>query len=253
MLNRFLDCVLTGLIFVSATGLVTSVALAADRDEVKAHKIHDKDRPQPPKVDPGSYEGPQPAPSDAIVLFDGEDLDAWRKPRWAIEGQTLRIKPGTGYLSTKRKFGDCQVHIEFRTNPADIENERYPSNSGVYFGPHYEIQVLDTSEKDIYADGTCGALYGQYPPLVDASRPPGEWQTFDIIYDRPRFEGGEVVEPAQFTVFHNGVLIQNHEALTGPTGHYERPAYQAHGKLPLMLQDHGSVLWYKNIWVRELE
>jgi hypothetical protein len=240
-------------IAVAALVATATVCPAADRADVKAHKIHDKNRPQPPKVDPGPYQGPKPAPADAIVLFDGEDLDAWQKPHWTIEDQTLRIKPKTGNLTTRKKFGDCQIHLAFRTNPANVETEKYPSNSGVFFGKYYEIQILDTYAKDSYADGICGAIYGQYPPRVDATRPPGQWQTYDIIYDRPRFEDGKVIEPATFTVFHNGVLIQHHEALTGPTAHGDRPAYQPHGKLPLALQDHGSVLWYKNIWVRELE
>jgi hypothetical protein len=225
----------------------------ADRDDVKAHKIHSKQRERPPKVDPGPYPGPQPAPADAIVLFDGQNMDQWRKPKWTIEGQAMKIVPRKGAMQTKKTFGDCQLHIEFRTNPENKAKGQGRSNSGVFFGKYYEVQVLDNFQNKTYADGMCGALYGQYPPLVNASRPPGQWQTYDIIYDRPRFKDGQVIEPATFTVFHNGVLIQNHEDLVGPCAWRERPPYEPHGKLPIKLQAHGNVLWYKNIWIRELE
>ena len=238
--------------------MLTTTTSAADRDDVKAHKIHSKDRPKPEKVDPGPYPGPQPAPSDAVVLFDGSGLSKWQHDdgsaaKWRVVDGVMEVNVKTGYLGTKQSFGDCQLHIEFRTNTHKDKSGQDSGNSGVFFGKRYEVQVLNTYKNTTYADGMCGALYGQYPPLVNATRGPSEWQTYDIFYDRPRFKDGKVVEKAQFTVVHNGVLIQNHETLTGPTAHKKRPAYKPHGKLPIRLQDHGSPVQYKNIWVRELE
>jgi hypothetical protein len=231
-------------------------------------KIHDEDRPQPKKVTPGMASTPdQPgeAPSDAVVLFGGEASDLkenWRKgdgstPGWKVEDGALVVVPDSGNIFTKQKFGDCQMHIEWAADPHSEGEAQHRSNSGVFFAKNrYEVQILDGHENQTYADGMPGALYGQYPPLVNASRPAGKWQSYDIIYRRPRFnDDGEVTRPARITVLHNGVLVQECEPLTGPTAHKKRPPYEAHpAKLPIQLQDHGDdPIKFRNIWVRELD
>jgi hypothetical protein len=253
---------LTGLFAVGIALLICGPSTGAQtppRDEVKAHKVHDPDRPMPPKVDPGPYAGPAAVPEDATLLFGGDDLSQWQQldgqaAQWTVDDALMRIKPGTGDIQTRQTFGDAQLHVEWRTRPDAKVPSNTHSNSGVFFGQYYEVQVLATHEADVYADGMVGAIYGQYPPLVDAQRPNGQWQVYDILYDRPRFDdNGKMTEPTQLTVFFNGVLVQHHERLTGPTDHKKRPPYTAHGKLPIRLQDHGDVLWYRNIWIRELE
>lgn len=223
--------------------------------------IHSTTRPQPPVVDPGPAPPPAPVPSDAIVLFDGRSLDAWQNAdssghpaRWRIENGYMEVAAGTGNISTKRGFGDVQLHVEWAT-PTEVKGEgQERGNSGVFLMGRYELQVLDTYRNTTYPDGQAGAIYGQFPPLVNASRPPGQWQTYDIIFRRPRFDAaGAVLSPARMTVLHNGVLVQDNVVLTGPTGHRERPPYAAHpDRLPLMLQDHGNPVRYRNIWVREV-
>ena len=251
------------LMAVAVIGLAGAVIAGQSDRAPEQHKIHDEDRPRPEHVDPGeSFRAP---PSDAIVLFGGEDLSAWEKagggePGWEVVDGTMRIVPESGSIQTRRGFGDVQLHIEFATDPesqgqADGKGQHY-SNSGVFFMKDYELQILDSYENETYADGQAAAIYGQYPPLVNASRKPGEWQTYDVIFHRPRFnEQGEVTRPATMTVFHNGVLVQDHEKLTGPTAHKKRPPYKPHAKRgPIMLQDHkDDPIRFRNIWVRELE
>ena len=176
--------------------------------------------------------------------------------RWAVENGTLRVVEGSGPIRTRRGFGDVQLHVEWMSPDPAIDRSQYRGNSGVYLMDRYEVQVLD-SYRDavhIYADGQAAAIYGQYPPLVNASRPPGEWQTFDILFRRPRFgAAGELVRHARITVLHNGVLVQDAVEPTGPTAHEERPPYEAHpDRLPLMLQNHGSPVRYRNVWIRDL-
>lgn len=224
-------------------------------------EIHDRDRPLPPVVDPGapSAEAVHP-PSDAVVLFDGSGLDAWETPDgepapWVVRDGTFEVVPGTGAIRTQEGFGDIQLHIEWAApDPAEGEDQDR-GNSGVFLMDQYEVQILDSYENETYADGQAAAVYGQYPPLVNAMRPPGEWNTYDIVFHRPRFGGdGELLEPAYVTVIHNGVLVQDHEALTGPTGHHSRPGYQAHAdRLPISLQDHDHPVRFRNVWLRELE
>lgn len=230
----------------------------AERSPLK-NKIHDMERPQPPVVDPGPAGPPLPAPSDAIVLFDGSGFDEWQgpkesKPRWKRVDGTMQVVPGAGNIQTKRAFGDLQLHIEFKTYPDSPGSSQSRSNSGVFIGP-YEVQVLDSYENKTYPDGMAGAIYGQYPPLVNASRPPGEWQTFEIIYRAPQFGAkGKVEKRARITVFHNGVLVQDNEELVGPTSHSRRQSYQPHGDVPIELQDHrDDPIHFRNIWVRELK
>jgi hypothetical protein len=212
--------------------------------------------PQPPVVDPGPTSGP---PSDAIVLFDGTDLSKWDsasggEAQWRVEDGVLTVKPGAGNIVTKEEFGDCQLRIEWAV-PEDIKGEgQGRGNSGVFLQSRYEIQILDSYNNPTYPDGQAGALYKQHAPLVNASRPPGEWQTFDIIFRAPHFnEDGSVKKTGRVTVFHNGVLILNNVEIKGATTHIGTPRYTAHSpRKPLMLQDHGDLVRFRNIWVRPL-
>ena len=222
--------------------------------------IHSLDRPRPPVVQPGPERPPVPPPSDAVVLFDGSSLNEWRgqdggPAKWIVRDSYVEVAPGTGTLVSARAFGDVQLHIEWRmpTPPKGDGQDR--GNSGVFLMGMYEVQVLDSYQNDTYPDGQAGAIYGQNPPLVNACRPPGAWQTYDIVFRRPRFnQDGSLQRPARITVIHNGVLVQDAFELSGPTAHRARPPYSAHAdKLPLRLQDHGNPTRFRNIWVRELE
>jgi hypothetical protein len=219
-------------------------------------KIHDMQRPVPAVIQPAK---PGQAPSDATVLLNGKDLSNWEGEKgaaaqWTVESGYVMVKPDTGSISTKQAFGDCQLHVEFAEPvPAKGESQER-GNSGVFPMGLYEIQVLDSYQNRTYADGQASAVYGQYPPLVNASLPPGEWQTYDIIFHGPRFSAdGKLERPAHVTVLHNGVLTQDNVELTGPTSNGVRPPYKAHpAKLPLTLQNHGNAVRYRNIWIREL-
>jgi hypothetical protein len=205
--------------------------------------------PEPAVVDPGP---PGAAPADAIVLFDGHDLLQWEGgENWIIQdGCAIADK---SEIRTKQGFADCQLHLEFAT-PAIVEGEgQGRGNSGVYLMNRYELQILDSYGNTTYYDGQCGSIYKQQPPIVNACRKPGEWQTYDIIFEAPRFDAeGHVTRPAYMTVLHNGVLIQNHFELQGDTAYDKPPAYQAHAdKLPISLQYHGNPVRFRNIWVRE--
>ena len=242
---------------------VTSIPAVCNAQVDTKWKIHDASRPVPPVIDPGTastQQTPGRAPSDAVVLFDGKDLSKWQHKdgsaaKWKVENGYFEVVPNTGYIYTREAFGDCQLHVEFAepTPPHGESQDR--GNSGVFLQGLYEIQVLDSYENKTYADGQAAAVYGQYPPLANASRPPGQWQTYDIVFHGPRFDAaGKLTRPARFTVFHNGVLAQDNVELTGPTAHGERPPYKATPeKLPLALQDHGDPVRYRNIWIRELK
>jgi membrane-bound lytic murein transglycosylase len=225
-------------------------------------KIHDPNRPLPPVIDPGTastQETPGRPPSDAVVLFDGKDLSHWvdadgKPAKWKVENGYMEVVAKTGNISSREAFGDCQFHVEFAepTPPEGESQER--GNSGVFLMSQFEIQVLDSYENKTYADGQASAVYGQYPPLVNASRPPGQWQTYDIIFHRQHFKDGKLSRPARVTVLHNGVLVQDNVELTGPTAHGERPPYKSGpDKLPIQLQDHGHSVRYRNLWIRELK
>ncbi|MFI5385159.1 MAG: DUF1080 domain-containing protein [Fimbriimonadales bacterium] len=227
--------------------------------------VHDPDRPYPHEVVPGVTPGAPP--SDAIVLFDGTDLSHWMQtdtrrlngksvePKWKLRDGCIEVAPGTGDLFSREKFGDCQLHIEWQ-EPLGVQGaSQGRGNSGVFLMGRYEIQVLDSYRHSTYADGQAGALYGQWPPLVNPMRKPGEWQTYDVVFQAPRFDGDRLVEPAYVTLFFNGVLVHNHQKLNGPTGHRSVPPYtRQDSEDRLGLQDHGSSppLRYRNIWVRKL-
>ena len=223
--------------------------------------VHDGSRPQPRLVDPGmpgSQEQPGKAPSDAVVLFDGTSLAQWRgrnggEPQWKVENGYMEVAAGTGDITSVPSFGDVHLHLEWAA-PAEVRGESQGrGNSGVFLMNNYEIQVLDCFNNPTYADGTTGAIYGQYPPSVNACRMPGMWQTYDILWVAPRFEDDQLVSPAYVTVLHNGVVLHHHRALLGPTGHRNRPAWAAHGDGPIRLQDHGDLVRFRNIWARALE
>jgi len=230
------------------------------KQEVEKWKIHDPDRPQPPVINPGPAGEPVPAPSDAIILFDGKDLSQWtdgkgQPARWKVENGYMEVVKETGAIRTKQNFGDCQLHVEW-ASPVLVKGEgQSRGNSGVFLMNIYEVQVLDCYNNKTYADGMTASLYAQYPPMVNACRPPGEWQTYDIIFRRPRFDDkGQLISPVLMTVFHNNILVHNNAELIGPTVHKARPPYKAHqNRLPISLQDHGNPVRFRNIWIRELE
>jgi len=211
--------------------------------------------PVPSIVDPG---GAGRAPSDAIVLFDGAGLGEWAgrdgAAQWTIDDNAFTVAPGTGSLTTKRAFGDVQLHIEWRSPTVVTGDGQGRGNSGVFLMGLYEVQVLDSYDNRTYSNGQAGSIYKQFIPAVNTTRAPGEWQSYDIVFMAPRFTGeGSVRQPATMTVLHNGVLIHNHVTLRGPTVFIGEPQYEAHaGRLPLMLQDHGNLVSFRNVWVREL-
>ena len=219
------------------------------------YHVHDSDRPQPPIVTPGEAGS---APSDATVLFDGTDLSQWvgrdGDAQWKVENGFMEVTPGTGAIRTRAEFGNIQLHIEF-ASPEKVEGDSQGrGNSGVFLMGIYEIQVLDNYDNLTYPDGTVGAIYGQYPPLANSIRKPGEWNQYDIVWEAPAFENGAVVRPAYVTVILNGVLLHHRKELLGATGHRIAPVYSEHGaKGPIELQDHKNPVRFRNIWIRELQ
>ncbi len=213
---------------------------------------------EPVAVVPG--EGTKP-PSDALILFDGKNFSEWvgkdgAEPKWKLENNAMTVVGGTGPIQTKRAFGSCQLHIEWRS-PAEVDPKKTGQsrgNSGIFLQNYYEIQVLDSYQNKTYTNGQAGSIYKQSIPLVNVCRKPGEWQMFDIIYTAPEFDGkGEVVSPARITILQNGVLIQNNYVLKGKTENVGLPSYSTpHAKLPIMLQDHGDAVSFRNIWIRDL-
>ena len=239
---------------VLTVGLI-GVAIGQVIPELK-WKVHDKTRPLPTVVEPGIAPTPETKgtpPADATVLFDGKSLENFvgkkGEAKWKLENGEM-IANRSGDIKTKTPIGDCQMHVEWRSNGGN-------GNSGLYFMGLYELQVFESykNKKKIYADGQAAGIYGQHAPLVNACRDTGKWQVYDIIFRRPRWDdAGKLVSPATMTVFHNGVLVHDHAKLTGPTGHHKRPPYRKHAdKLPLLIQDHGDPVGYRNIWFRSLE
>lgn len=218
--------------------------------------VYDMKRPQPVKVTSGKTDSD--APSDAIILFDGTNFDEWEgskgsQSKWKLGNGFMEITKGSKSIHTRRAFGNMQLHIEWAT-PEKIEYKgRKRGNSGIYLMGLYEIQIMDAWENSTSADAMAGAVYGQNPALVNVSKRPGEWQSYDIIFKAPVFKEGKLVSPAYVTVLQNGVLIHNNTEIYGPTHHTGVLPYQkSEEKLPLMLQNHGSPNRFRNIWVREL-
>ena len=229
-------------------------------------KPNDPDRPLPPVIEPGTastQDAPGRPPSDAIVLFGGKDKDKdisqWvgedgHRAKWKLADGYMEVVPHSGYIHTRQPFGDCQLHVEFAEPVPPVGESQDRGNSGVFLMGLYEVQVLDSYQNKTYADGQASAVYGQFPPQVNASQPPGQWQTYDIIFHAPRFDkDGKLLRPARMTVLHNGVLVQDNVELSGPTAHHDRPPYKpTPAKQPHSLQDHGNPVRFRNIWIREL-
>jgi hypothetical protein len=243
---------------IASLGLLALAPLALAQP-LPRFKAHDMTRPRPPVVQPAPQALPVPPPPDAIVLFDGQDLSQWRSAdggpsKWVIKDGAIESVAGSGFLYSARGFGDVQLHVEWAAPVPARGTSQGRGNSGVFLMGLYEVQVLDSYENDTYPDGQAAAIYGQYPPLVNACRPPGEWQTYDIVFRRPRFRpDGGLAAPARITVIHNGILVQDAVEPWGPTMWLKALPYTAHAdKLPLALQDHGNPVRYRNIWLREL-
>ena len=220
-------------------------------------KVHDIDRPRPAPVYPGR--GPGDAPADAVILFDGKNTDQFRGKDgapcpWKIENGELIVNGGDVW--TKASFGSCQVHLEWKTHPKTEGHSQKKGNAGIFFMDRYETQILDCENNLTYADGMAGSVYGQTPPLVNAVRPAGEWQTYDIIFTAPRVENGKVVEPGYITTFLNGIVVQNHTKILGPTVHKKATSYTGTfpTQAPFRFQDHKNSVpnRLRNIWVRPL-
>lgn len=230
-------------------------------------KVHDIDRPKPRVVTPGtesSQERPGLPPSDAVVLFNGKDLSQWgvikrgspdlQPATWKVENGYMEIVPGAGTIQTREKFGDIQLHLEWSAPTTPSGDSQWRANSGVLIMGLYEVQVLDCYNNPTYADGQAASIYGQWPPLVNACRKPGEWQVYDIVFEAPKFENGKLVKPAYETIFHNGVLMHNRKEVIGRMAHRVVGTYAPHeGELPLALQDHDVPVRYRNIWIRRLK
>ena len=242
-----------------AAALGVGLALPAGAQQSRWPQ-HSTDRPQPAIVTPAPVPGLVPPPSDAIALFDGRSLAEWHTAdsipgpaRWKISDGAFEVVPGAGGLQTVRSFGDVQLHVEWMSPHPATGTAQDRGNSGVFLMGRYEVQVLDSWRSATYPDGQAGAIYGQFPPLVNASLPPGRWQSFDIVFRRPHFRDGQLVVPARMTVLHNGILVHEDVVLQGPTSHRTRAPYAPHAeRLPIMLQDHGHRVKFRNIWVREL-
>jgi hypothetical protein len=221
-------------------------------------RVHDIDRPRPRAVDPGSastQERPGRPPSDAIVLFDGKDTSrlVWPARGWKLENGYLEIAGKGQDLVSRESFGDIQLHVEWMAPPNPQRAGQWRGNSGVILMGRYEIQVLDSYDAATYADGQAASMYGQFPPLVNASRKPGEWQSYDIIFEAPRFEGDKLIKPPIVTVLHNGVLVHNHQAFIGQMAHRIHKPFEPHGpEAPLVIQNHDVPVRYRNIWLRRI-
>ena len=220
--------------------------------------IHDGKRPQPKVVAPAAKNAePVPAPPDATILIGArDDLGAWQMTDGSPATWTMKagvVETGKGIIRTKAEFTDFQLHVEFATPSLVKGDGQGRGNSGVFLLGKFEIQVLDSYNNPTYPDGQAAAMYGQYPPLVNASRPPGEWQTYDIVFTAPRFAQGRLEKPAIVTVLHNGIVVHNADAFWGPTAHRKIDPYTPDtAKGPIALQDHGNPVRYRNVWIRPL-
>jgi len=241
------------LLFLSISFAVFSQSKSRDSLDPTVTEVWDL---KPVKVTPGANLGD--APSDAVILFDGKDLSQWTAAdgsaaRWEVKDGAFTVAKGAGDIKTKAAFGNFQLHIEWRAPAVVVGDGQGRGNSGIFLQERYELQVLDSYESPTYSNGQAGSIYKQQIPLVNATRKPGEWQAYDVIFTAPVFgESGRVVAPARITVLHNGVLIQNNATIAGPSEFKGLPVYQQHGKAGIKLQDHGNPVSYRNIWIREL-
>lgn len=243
------------LIFISVT--FCSLTAQSQNRNGGDPKLTEVWKPEAPVISPGKTS--MDPPSDAIILFDGKDLSKWKAKdggdvKWTVEGGAMTVKPGTGEITTKESFGDCQLHIEWRT-PSVVKGEgQGRGNSGIFLMSNYELQILDNFNNKTYSNGQAGSIYKQLIPLANASRKPGEWQTYDVIFTAPRFsDKGLLISAAKITVLHNGVLVQNNASIWGGTQYIGIAGYDAHAdKLPIILQDHGDLVSFRNIWIRNL-
>ncbi len=215
--------------------------------------VHDADRPRPARVEPGQNGGP---PSDALVLFDGSGLEHWAAgggpAAWTLVDGAMEVN-GSGSIESRQAFGDVQLHLEWMAPHEPDVTSQAKGNSGVFLMGRYEVQVLDSFANETYADGQAAALYGQFPPDVNACRPDRQWQSYDIVFRAPRFDGERLLEPALVTVIHNGVVVHHARKFLGATAHRAVAQYARHAeRLPIVLQDHGNRVRYRNIWVRQL-
>ena len=259
---------------VTVLALAGVIAVAAEKHEGpqqpwSKYKVHDMSRPPAPVVTPGTFSSndqPGKPPSDAMVLFDGKDLSHWQsvgggEPTFTLQdgimlSSNLKDPKNNKNLESKEKFGDVQLHVEFATPTPPHGDSQSRGNSGVFLMGLYETQVLDNYNNPTYPDGQCASVYGQYPPQVNVCRPPGEWQTYDIIFHHPRYTEGKLSEPAYITVLQNGVVVEDHQRIEGPTGHMfvaKYPDKPLPEKGPLQIQFHGNPVKFRNIWVRPLE
>jgi len=219
------------------------------------YKVHDIDRPRPLVVSPAkSFSHQAAAPADAVMLFDGNDTSEFNGGPWKLSDGAMEVN-GSGNIRSKRQFGDCQLHLEWRAPNPPQQHSQHRGNSGIYFMGHYEVQILDSHQNPTYADGQAGALYGQCPPLVNAAKEPGEWQTYDLIFRAPRFDGNKMTAPASVTLIHNGVVVHHAREFIGRTAHRSVAKYAPHGERgPIVIQDHrdNQPVQFRNIWVREI-
>jgi hypothetical protein len=255
--SRWITLLGIGLATVTGAAFLT---MAADEPAKEVWHVHDRARPQPPVVTPGApstQDQPGTAPREATILLDGKDLSHWENDKgeacpWKLEDGAMVVTKGS--IRSKDAFGDCQLHAEWQSPNPPKGKDQDRGNSGIFIMSRYELQVLDNYQAETYADGMAGSIYGQYPPQVNASRPPGQWQTYDVIFHAPRFnEDGSVAKPARETVFFNGVLVQDNVELKGSTAHMTLAKYAKHAdKMPITLQDHGHPVKYRNFWVRPI-
>ena len=251
-----------GMAMLVTTMIVTTLAPGVSAQEQIDYEVHDGRRPQPTVITPGTSstdERPGKPPSDAIVLFDGKDLSQWQSIQggeapWKVLQGEIQIIPGSGSIETRQRFGDMQLHLEWLEPMRTEGRGQQRGNSGVFLQGLYEIQVLDNYQNETYPDGMAGALYGQYPPLVNACRSQGTWQVYDIIFHVATLRNGKLVRPARVTAFLNGVLVQDDTELIGPTVHQLLASYPTSlpDQGPLQLQDHNDPVRYRNIWIRPL-
>jgi hypothetical protein len=245
---------------VTAICLLSSPFTAAAQSAAVEWPQHSRTRPLPGVLTPSPQQLPVAAPKGAVILFDGSGLSEWEtgdgKPaKWRLVDGAMEVAKGTGDIQTKSTFGDVELHVEWMAPRPAEGSDQDRGNSGVFLMQRYEVQVLDSYRNVTYADGSAASIYGQFPPRVNASRPPGEWQTYDITFTRPRFDSaGKLASPARMTVRHNGVLVHEDVALLGPTSHMRRDPYVVHeNRLPIKLQDHGHPVRFRNIWLKNLE